>query len=117
MKTTKTPRQLTAAVAYAAASLFLVTGGIDPTVAAQAATHAVVIDGLKYEPETVTAKRGDTIVWVNNDPFPHTVTAKGVFDSHEIAAGKSWRYTPRNAGEYIYICTLHSNMKGTLKVK
>ena len=43
----------------------------------------------------MTAKRGDTIVWVNKDPFPHTATAKGVFDSHEIAAGKSWKYTPR----------------------
>ena len=65
----------------------------------------------------MTAKRGDTIVWVNKDPFPHTATAKGVFDSHEIAAGKSWKYTPRKAGEYAYICTLHSNMKGTLKVE
>ena len=104
-------------MAYAAVSLFLVIGGSDPAVAAQAATHTVVIDGLKYEPETVTAKRGDTIVWINKDPFPHTVTAKGAFDSHEIATGKSWKYTPRKAGEYAYICTLHSNMKGTLKVE
>jgi plastocyanin len=79
-------------------------------------THTVVIEGVKYEPETLTVKRGETVVWVNKDPFPHTVTAKGAFDSHDIAAGKSWKYTTRKAGEYAYICTLHPNMKGTLKV-
>jgi plastocyanin len=26
-------------------------------------------------PDTLTVKRGDTAVWVNKDPFPHTVTA------------------------------------------
>ena len=72
---------------------------------------------MKYEPETLTVKRGDTIVWANKDPFPHSVTAKGAFDSHDIAAGKSWKYTASKAGEYAYICTLHPNMKGTLKVE
>ena len=95
---------------------FPVVGGIDLAAAAQA-THAVVIDGVKYEPEAITVKRGETVTWVNKDPFPHTVTAKGVFDSREIPAGKSWSYTPRKAGEYAYICTLHPNMKGTLKVE
>lgn len=85
--------------------------------AAERATHTVVIDGLKYEPETVTVKRGDSVVWVNKDPFPHTVTAAGAFDSARIAAGKSWKYTPRKRGDYRYLCTLHPNMQGTLKVE
>jgi plastocyanin len=50
-------------------------------------------------------------------PFPHTVTAKGVFDSHSIAAGASWRFVARKPGVYDYICTLHPNMNGTLKVE
>ncbi len=84
---------------------------------ASAATHTVVIDGLKYEPETLTAKVGDRIVWINKDPFPHTATSAGAFDSREIAAGKSWTYTARKAGEYGYICTLHPTMRGVLKVQ
>jgi plastocyanin len=102
-----------------AVGLVLVVAGEQSAVAAatQATKHTVVIDGVKYEPVTVTAKRGDTVVWVNKDPFPHTVTVNGVFDSREIPAGKSWSYTPRKAGEYAYICTLHPNMKGTLKVE
>ena len=81
------------------------------------ATHTVVIEGFKYQPETVTIKRGDSVVWINKDLFPHTITAKGVFDSHDIAPGRSWKYTPRKAGEYAYTCTLHPNMKGLLKVE
>ena len=85
--------------------------------AAKPATHHVVIDGLKYEPETLTVRRGDTIIWTNKDPFPHTVTAPGKFDSHDIPAGGSWKYVARTAGDYAYICTLHPNMKGTLRVE
>jgi plastocyanin len=80
-------------------------------------THTVVIDGVRYTPEALTVKRGDTVVWVNKDPFPHTATSKGAFDSREIAAGKSWRWTARKAGDYAYTCTLHPNMNGTLKVE
>lgn len=85
--------------------------------AARPATHRVVIDGLKYEPETLTVRRGDTIVWTNKDPFPHTVTALGKFDSRDIAANGSWKYVARTAGEFAYICTLHPNMKGALRVE
>lgn len=66
--------------------------------------------------QTLTVQRGDTIVWVNKDPFPHTVTAKSVFDARSIAEGKSWKYTARTPGEYPYLCTFHPNMKGTLRV-
>lgn len=95
----------------------LAGAAIAPAATARTARHTVIIDGVKYQPETVTARRGDTVVWINEDPFPHTVTAKGVFDSHVIPAGKSWRYTPRKAGEYPYVCTLHPTMKGTLRVE
>ena len=103
-------------IALACAALFF-CGGAAVGTAAAATTHTVVIEGVKYEPEALTVKRGDIVVWVNKDPFPHTVTAKGAFDSHDIAAGKSWKYTATKTGEYAYICTLHPNMKGTLTVK
>jgi plastocyanin len=80
-------------------------------------SHTVVIQGLKNIPETLAVKRGDTIRWINKDPFPHTVTAKGVFDSGSIAPGGSWRYTAKIAGEHSYTCTFHPNMKGTLRVE
>ena len=103
--------------AVCAGTFLFADAGIDRAAAAQPALHTVVIDGLRYAPETITVKRGETIVWVNNDPFPHTVTAQGVFDSGEIPAGKVWEYTPRRVGRYAYICTVHPNMKGTLQVE
>lgn len=83
----------------------------------KAAVHAVAIEGTKYSPESIVVKRGDKVVWTNNDPFPHTVTAKGTFDSGSIAPDKAWTYIARRKGQYEYICTLHPNMKGTLTVQ
>jgi plastocyanin len=77
----------------------------------------VAIDSVAFVPETLTVHQGDTVTWVNKDPFPHTVTAKGAFDSHSIAAGASWRYVARKTGVYDYICTLHPNMTGRLTVE
>jgi plastocyanin len=82
------------------------------------ATHTVLISGTAFKPATLTVKVGDRITWTNDDPFAHTVTsAKGRFDSKEIAAGRSWTYQVNQAGEFPYICTLHRTMKGTLVVK
>ena len=85
--------------------------------AAGARTHEIVIQALQYRPETLKVRRGDVVVWINKDPFPHTVTAAGAFDSGSIAAGKSWRFTAKKAGTYPYLCTLHTTMKGTLRVE
>jgi plastocyanin len=94
--------------------------GVDPADAEAAkkpGTHTVVIEGLRFDPETLDVKAGDTIVWVNKDPFPHTATSTaGGFDSHEIAAGKSWKFTPKETGAFTYVCTLHPTMKATIRV-
>jgi plastocyanin len=77
----------------------------------------VSIDGTSYSPSTLTVKRGDTVTWVNKDPFPHTVTSGKDFDSRDIAANGSWKYVASKAGRFDYICTLHPNMKGVLVVE
>ena len=80
-------------------------------------THTVVMKATSYAPLALTIKRGDTVVWINEDPFPHTVTSAGAFDSKSIAAGASWKYKPRKVGDFAYTCTFHPNMKGTLRVE
>jgi plastocyanin len=82
------------------------------------ARHTVVISGVRFDPQTLTVKVGDIVIWVNHDPFPHTVTAVNKqFDSHEIAAERSWQYKARKAGVFDYACTLHPTMLGTLRVE
>lgn len=88
-----------------------------PRAAGPPITHIVVIQGVKYEPDSLTVKRGEWVQWINKDPFPHTVTAPGVFDSRDIPVGSTWKYLARTAGDYRYACTLHPNMKGTLRVE
>jgi plastocyanin len=102
---------MTGMVLFMAAAVWLAT----PALAAK--THTVAMDGTRFVPETITVKQGDRVVWVNKDPFPHTATAKGTFDSKSVAAGKSWSYVARKPGELAYVCTFHPGMKGTLIVQ
>ena len=81
-------------------------------------THAVTIEGMRFEPQTLTVSSGDTIVWVNKDLVPHTATSKaGGFDSKTIQADESWTYTAGTKGEFAYICAFHPAMKATLRVQ
>ena len=77
----------------------------------------VAIDGTAYVPPTLTVARGTAVTWENRDPFPHTVTSAGHFDSGSIAAGAHWRYVATKPGTFEYICTFHPNMKGVLVVE
>lgn len=85
---------------------------------AAAKTRAVIIEGMRFEPQTLVVHRGERITWTNKDFFPHTVTAAhGAFDSHAIAAGASWMFVAAKAGTYHYSCTFHPSMTGTLEVR
>jgi plastocyanin len=80
--------------------------------------HTVSIDGTSYGPQTLSVDVGDTVVWVNKDLFPHTVTARtGAFDSGKIAPGETWRYTVNAEGVFAYFCAYHPTMEGTLRIR
>jgi plastocyanin len=84
----------------------------------EAATHRVVIEGMKYSPERISVRVGDTIVWTNKDVVPHTVTAaERKLESGQIDPGKSWSHVARLKGEMSYICRFHPGMKGVFVVK
>ena len=104
-----------AAAAVAASALAWVDVALP---AERAAGHTVVIDAMQFTPQTLTVKRGDTVVWVNRDPFPHSVGAEdGSFRSPNIDPGRSWTYRPRKAGLFPYRCPLHPTMGATLRVE
>lgn len=81
-------------------------------------THSVTIENMQFNPQELTVHRGDRIVWVNKDLFPHTVTAANkTFDSGSIAANASWSYVAAKRGDYAYGCTFHPTMKGKITVQ
>jgi plastocyanin len=81
-------------------------------------TRIVTIEGMQFNPQELTVHRGDRVIWMNKDLFPHTVTAATkAFDSRSIAANASWSYATSKPGEYSYGCTFHPTMKGKITVQ
>jgi plastocyanin len=71
----------------------------------------------QFSPATLTVKVGTTVTWVNRDSAPHTVTSmNGTFDSGNMNSGASYKFTFSQPGTYLYTCTYHSWMKGTIVV-
>jgi plastocyanin len=80
--------------------------------------HRVTIEGLRFVPADVVAAPGDTVVWVNRDLVPHTVTARDEsWDSHGLAANATWEIhvSDSTAGEYF--CRYHPTMHGRLVIR
>ncbi len=78
----------------------------------------VSMKDIKYIPMELTAKVNQTVVWTNNDTFPHTVTATDGedFDSGNVDAGGTFEYKLDKVGEIAYVCTIHPNQKGSITV-
>lgn len=89
---------------------------------AQTRRFAVTIQGTNmawYQPAALTIPQGATVVWVNRDSYPHTVTCNptlaqedgGVsqlpsgaspWDSGDLYTGQQWSYTFTTPGHYLY---------------
>jgi len=70
-----------------------------------------------FSPNPVEVKVGETVTWRNDDSGRHTVTSKdGVFNSELMGRGQSFSFTFDKAGEYLYSCSPHPNMVGTVVV-
>lgn len=74
-----------------------------------------------FDPSFLTIKKGTTVVWTNEDSVAHTVTYTGqgekIFDSGPLAKGRSFYNVFDTPGRYIYACTQHSSMTGTIVVE
>jgi plastocyanin len=80
-----------------------------------AATAGVTIRDFAYAPATISVDAGDTVNWTNRDSADHTATGDD-FDTGVLAEGQSGSFTFRDAGTFSYVCTIHPNMKGTVRV-
>lgn len=84
----------------------------------KATPKEVSIYNMKFSPEVLILKKGESIQWVNKDIVPHTVTADdGSFDSKNIEPGKSWIYQPKAAKKSTYKCNYHPTMKASLSIE
>jgi plastocyanin len=86
------------------------------SISALAATVRISMDKLEIAPADVSAKVGDTIEWVNKDPFAHTATAKNGDWDVMLPPKTSGSLVLKKAGTFAYYCRFHPNMKATLTV-
>jgi amicyanin len=90
---------------------------------AAADTVEVGMEGIKFDPESVTVKVGGTVKWTNNEDVPHDVTKEdgpgADFSSGKgnMNNGDTYEQTFKEAGEINYVCTVHPNMKGNVTVE
>ncbi len=81
-------------------------------------TVRVSIKGIAYSRERLQVGQGTVVVWLNEDPLAHTVTAdNGRFDSREIPPGASWAYTFAEPGTFAVYCAPHPFMRATVVVR
>lgn len=88
--------------------------------------NLVTIHDLQFDPGSMTAAKGTTVTWINNDEAAHTITTDdfgtkgaplGQFSSDPLNPGDSFTHTFDTTGEFKYHCTIHPYIKGTIIVK
>ncbi len=93
---------------------------------AYAAKNKVGMEGWTFNPDVITIKAGDSVLWVNDDDTTHKI----VFEDDalggptkesplKIRQGKEFSFTFKKAGVYKYYCVPHrsQDMKGVVIVK
>lgn len=78
----------------------------------------VSMEGLAFNPSSVTIPPGTNITWINNDSVTHTVVSdEGLFESGEMSGGDTFSHVFSAPGVYSYHCSLHPTIKGMITVQ
>lgn len=79
--------------------------------------NEVFIQGMAFNPSTITVAAGTTITWTNKDAIAHTVTSlTNLFNSGNIGTGGTYSFTFTTAGSYSYYCAIHPTMTASVTV-
>jgi plastocyanin len=80
--------------------------------------NEVFIQGMAFNPATITISANTTITWTNKDAIAHTVTSDTkLFDSGSIGANGTYSHTFTTAGTFSYHCTVHPTMTASVVVQ
>lgn len=82
--------------------------------------NTVVIENNSFSSKTFNAKKGEELVFKNNDENAHTATSdNGFWDSGVLSKGQSFTvYTASlDVGSYSFASTLDPDMKATLIIE
>jgi plastocyanin len=106
----------------------IAVGALVPASPASADEHQLAAFFIEYMPRSVDINEGDTLVFVNTDPFSgdgHTVTHNAApgeapkFDTEVVPFGSAVDVpgiAELRAGDYLITCRVHPIMRGFLLV-
>ncbi|MGA9212889.1 plastocyanin/azurin family copper-binding protein [Kaistella sp.] len=81
-----------------------------------AAAQVVTIENMKFNPATITVKKGDQVTFINKDVVAHNAAeVNKAWISPMLQPGQSWTFTPEKTSDYY--CTVHVVMKGKIIVQ
>lgn len=77
----------------------------------------VTIELMKFIPETLHSKMGDTVIFINKGFVPHTVQSykNNKFYSDTIKPQASWKWVVNDSAAYF--CSIHPTMIGKLIIE
>jgi plastocyanin len=87
--------------------------------AALAADRPIMQKGRTFSPDTLTVRRGETIMFVNDDNVPHNAMSTSAGNDFNIGAQRPGEQTPvtfTQPGDVKVDCAIHPRMKLQVKV-
>lgn len=89
----------------------------EPTPVTPPAPGSIRAIDFAFQPSSLTVAVGSRVSFVNGGKAPHTMTARdGSFDSGIVNGGGTWARTFPTPGTYAFLCSLHPQMVGTVRV-
>jgi plastocyanin len=78
----------------------------------------VTIRDFAFDPPDLSVAVGTTVTWTNEDNTTHTVTGTdpGPIASPDLDHGETYSVTFDQTGTFPYICSIHTQMTGTVTV-
>lgn len=112
-------KRLSLTLSTSALFLVLVCGSGLAAEPAGPKTHVVRIESMKFAPNVISVRPGDTVEFLNTDLVPHTVTERSTraFDSGMINAKATWKLVVGEEGTLRYRCIYHPDMTGKIVVE
>jgi len=78
--------------------------------------NRVELGGTCFSPSTLHAEAGETITFMNQDPFAHNVSGTGWGNYEDMGQGDRFTTSFADDGIYPFACTLHPGMTGVVVV-
>jgi len=79
--------------------------------------NEVFIQGMAFNPASISVAAGTTITWTNKDAIAHTVTSNSnLFSSGSIGFGGTFSFKFTTAGTFAYFCSVHPSMVASVTV-